>query len=341
MKEDLKTLAEKIEKFRANTQTEEATKAFFIAPFLKLLGYDVTSPEDVVPEYMADFGDSCNKVDYALLDKAGQVAVLVECKHLSEKLLNHIAQLKKYYAACPSVKFAVLTNGCDYMFFSDTEQSHVMDNTPFLSFSISAITDADIACLQKFDKSKFNVAELASIAEKAKYDGQIKALIARQLSKPDDDFTRYIISTLGAGQKTTANIDRFRPIIKKALNDFINEEIQRRVTPKPTLEDIIEQDLHTDEEATLDKVKELLSGLIPESDIKCKRNKTYLGILYQGKTNKWLCRLYFWNDGNPAKAPKIGLYHKGATNDNEIVPYTTMGDFSEQLLSRAKMLLQK
>lgn len=341
MKEDLKTLAEKIEKFRVSTQTEEATKAFFIAPFLKLLDYDVTSPEDVIPEYTADFGDSCNKVDYALLDTAGQVSVLVECKHLSEKLPNHIAQLKKYYAACPSVKFAVLTNGCDYMFFADTEQVHVMDNTPFLSFSISAITDADIACLQKFDKAKFNAAELASIAEKAKYDGQIKALIARQLSKPDDDFTRYIISTLGAGQKTTANIDRFRPIIKKALNDFINEEIQRRVTPKPTPEEIIEQELHTDEEVTLDKVKELLSGLIQESDIKCKRNKTYLGILYQGKTNKWLCRLYFWNDGKPAKAPKIGLYHKGATNDNEIIPYTTIGDFSEQLLSRAKMLLQK
>lgn len=338
MKEDLKTLAEKIEKFRANTQTEEATKAFFIAPFLKLLDYDVTSPEDVIPEYTADFGDSCNKVDYALLNTAGQVSVLVECKHLSEKLPNHIAQLKKYYAACPSVKFAVLTNGCDYMFFADTEQIHVMDNTPFLSFSISGITDADIACLQKFDKSKFNAAELAAIAEKAKYDGQIKALIAHQLSKPDDDFARYIISTLGAGQKTTSNIDRFRPIIKNALNDFINEEIQRRVTPKPTPEEIIEQNLHTDEEAALDKVKELLSGLIQESDIKCKRNKTYLGILYQGKTNKWLCRLYFWNDGKQAKAPKIGFYHKGATNDNDIVPYTTIEDFSEQLLSRAKML---
>lgn len=338
MKEDLKTLAEKIEKFRANTQTEEATKAFFIAPFLKLLDYDVTSPEDVIPEYTADFGDSCNKVDYALLDTAGQVSVLVECKHLSEKLPNHIAQLKKYYAACPSVKFAVLTNGCDYMFFADTEQIHVMDNTPFLSFSISGITDADIACLQKFDKSKFNAAELAAIAEKAKYDGQIKALITRQLSKPDDDFARYIISTLGAGQKTSSNIDRFRPIIKNALNDFINEEIQRRVTPKPTPEEIIEQNLHTDEEAALDKVKELLSGLIQESDIKCKRNKTYLGILYQGKTNKWLCRLYFWNDGKQAKAPKIGFYHKGATNDNDIVPYTTIEDFSEQLLSRAKML---
>ena len=338
MKEDLKTLAEKIEKFRASTQTEEATKAFFIAPFLKLLDYDVTSPEDVIPEFTADFGDSCNKVDYALLDKSGQVSMLVECKHLSEKLSNHVSQLKKYYAACPSVKFAVLTNGCDYMFFADTEQIHVMDNTPFLSFSISSITDADIACLQKFNKSKFNAAELTSIAEKAKYDGQIKALITHQLSKPDDEFTRYIISTLGAGQKTTANIDRFRPIIKKALNDFINEEIQRRVTPKPTPEDIIEQELHTDEKIALDKVKELLSGLILESDIKCKRNKTYLGILYQGKTNKWLCRLYFWNDGKPAKAPKIGFYHKGATNDNEIVPYTTIEDFSEQLLSRAKIL---
>lgn len=341
MKEELKALAEKIEKFRTSTQTEEATKAFFIAPFLKLLGYDVTSPEDVIPEYTADFGDSCNKVDYALLDKAGHVSVLVECKHLSEKLPNHVAQLRKYYAACPSVKFAVLTNGRDYMFFADTEQSHVMDNTPFLSFSIYTITDADIACLQKFDKSKFNAAELAALAEKAKYDGQIKALVARQLSKPDDDFTRYIIGTLGAGQKSTANIDKFKPIIKKALNDFINEEIQRRVTPKPTPEEIVEQDLHADEEAALDKVKELLSGLIPDSEIKCKRNKTYLGILYQGKTNKWLCRLYFWNDSQPVKVPKIGLYSKGATNDNEIILYTTMEDFKQQLLERVKMLLKK
>lgn len=341
MKDDFKELADKIEKFGGNTQTEEATKAFFIAPFLKLLGYDVTSPEDVIPEFTADFGDSCNKVDYALLDKTGQVSMLVECKHLSEKLPNHVSQLRKYYAACPSVKFAILTNGSDYMFFADTESAHVMDSTPFLSFRIPTITDADITHLQKFIKANFNASECSKLAEKAKYHSQIKALIAQQLNKPDDDFVKYVIGALAAGQKTSANVDKFKPLIKRAFGEFIQDELQKRITPPPAADDTAELELYDDEELALNKIKEILAGLISDADIKCKRNKTYLGVLYQGKTTRWLCRLYFWNGGEPCKVAKIGLYAKGATNDNEIVPYTTMGDFEQQLIKRAKALLKK
>jgi hypothetical protein len=55
------TRAEKID-------NEAATNLQLVQPFLTLLGYDVTNPDEVSPEHHADFSEKYqNKVDYAIL----------------------------------------------------------------------------------------------------------------------------------------------------------------------------------------------------------------------------------------------------------------------------------
>lgn len=55
-KDEIKLFSERVEKLKDQIQTEEATKNAFIMPFIKLLGYDVFNPFEVVPEFVADIG---------------------------------------------------------------------------------------------------------------------------------------------------------------------------------------------------------------------------------------------------------------------------------------------
>lgn len=54
--EELQNLSTKTEKLCNLLQTEEATKNALIMPFIKLLGYDIFDPTEVVPEFIADVG---------------------------------------------------------------------------------------------------------------------------------------------------------------------------------------------------------------------------------------------------------------------------------------------
>ena len=66
-KDLIKQMAERVEKLKANLQTEEATKNALIMPFIQSLGYDVFNPLEVVPEMTCDIGTKKGeKIDYAI-----------------------------------------------------------------------------------------------------------------------------------------------------------------------------------------------------------------------------------------------------------------------------------
>ncbi|HQP89558.1 MAG TPA: type I restriction endonuclease, partial [Bacteroidales bacterium] len=126
LKDQLKQIADKINKFKDSTQTEEATKNAFIMPFINALGYDIFNPQEVVPEFVADIGlKKGEKVDYAILRNNIPV-ILIECKHWRENLDIHNTQLIRYFNVTKA-KFAILTNGINYRFYTDLEEPNKMD----------------------------------------------------------------------------------------------------------------------------------------------------------------------------------------------------------------------
>lgn len=111
-------------------KTEEATKHSLVMPFINLLGFNVFNPLEVVPEFCADIGiKKGEKIDYAIIIN-NEPSIFIECKHHEERLDVHHSQLFRYFAVTP-VKFAILTNGVKYQFFTDLEESNKMDLKPF------------------------------------------------------------------------------------------------------------------------------------------------------------------------------------------------------------------
>lgn len=304
----IKQFAKRVETLKPNLQTEEATKTALIMPFFSLLGYDVFNPDEFVPEYTADVGiKKGEKVDYAIMNN-GDPVILIECKWIGENLEKHDSQLFRYFGTSKA-KFAILTNGQFYRFYTDLDETNKMDETPFLEINILDIKENQVAELKKFHKSQFDISKIFDVASELKYSNEFKTVLAKQLQQPSEDFVKLFLTGIYEGKLMQSVIEKFRPILKKALNDYINELMSDKI--KSALDvNIADKQPENVQEETTEEPKEKISRIVTTNeeleayfviknllkeycameDIVFKDTESYFGILYQGKTTKWICR---------------------------------------------------
>ncbi|MCL2565657.1 MAG: type I restriction endonuclease [Defluviitaleaceae bacterium] len=294
-----------IEQSKDFVKTEESTKMSFVLPFFKALGYNYSDPREVVAEFTADInGKNMDKIDYVIMEN-GQPVILVECKHWSEKLESHVKQLFKYFVSTPA-KFAILTNGIEYLFYTDLEERNKLDNKPFLKIDMLDLKAHAIKELAKFKKDSFSVGEILTTAEELKYTNSIINLFTDDYQDPTDDFVKYTLSKVYEGLKTQAVVEKFRPIIKNSFSLFVNELINDRLENaiekgQPEQEiaattDIAEEDdivtVPTEEELqAFYIVKGILAEIADVNLIHYKDTTSYLAILFENKATKWICRI--------------------------------------------------
>ena len=311
--DQIKQFSKKATNIKETLQTEEATKMSLIVPFFKMLGYDVFNPDEFVPEYTADVGiKKGEKVDYAIIQD-GQPIILIEAKWCGENLDRHSSQLFRYFGTTKA-KFAVLTNGIVYKFFTDLEEPNKMDEKPFLEIDILNPKETKIAELKKFHKSNFNLEEIFSTASELKYSNEFKNILSQELQNPTDDFIRFFLNKTYSGRLTQNVVDKFKPILKKSLNNYISELMNEKIKaalgtddekskatdniPDKTAEVVQEEHNKSSEIITTDEeleayfiIKNLLKDIVPMTDITYRDTISYINILYKDNGRKWICRL--------------------------------------------------
>src|SRR5690606_27739407 len=190
-KDQIKQLAERINKTKDKVLTEEATKHSYVMPFIQCLGYDIFNPLEVIPEFVADLGiKQGEKVDYAIY-KDGDPIILVECKWHGANLDVHNSQLFRYFHVSKA-KFGLLTNGIEYRFYTDLKESNKMDEKPFFVFNITDIKDAQIDELKKFHKTYYNHETIINTASELKYTNELKGLIGNLVHEPTPEFVKFL-----------------------------------------------------------------------------------------------------------------------------------------------------
>lgn len=320
--EQLKSLAKRIGTLRDSIGTEEATKTAIVMPFFQLLGYDVFNPLEFCPEFTADVGiKKGEKVDYAiLLDR--EPIILIECKSINEKLTKHDSQLFRYFGTT-SAKFGILTNGIEYKFFTDLEETNKMDTTPFFVFNILELRDNQVQEIAKFRKETFDVENIASAASELKYLSALKSYLSEQFENPGEDFIRYLVNQIYDGVKTKNTIEKFTPIISKGLKQIINEQVNDKLNaalkstgdnkinitlPDPKVESTEEIEIEIEETnsitttfeelETYSVVKVILKDLIAPNRVFYRDNRSYFNILIDDSIRKWIIRAYFSENRN-------------------------------------------
>ncbi|MBE6409837.1 MAG: type I restriction enzyme HsdR N-terminal domain-containing protein [Akkermansia sp.] len=318
----LSQLASRLPRLKETVQTEEGTKNALIMPVLQALGYNVFDPFEVVPEYTSDVGTKKGeKVDYVIM-KDGKPAILIECKALNASLnINHASQLYRYFA-CTEARFAILTNGVEYQFYTDIEAPNKMDDRPFFEFTLEDIDSRKVTELKKFSKSMFELENILSNASELKYKKQIRHLLTQELESPSEEFVRLFAKQVYGGTLTQERRAQFTTLVSQAFREWVNNRVSERlqnaldgvspneenrlvptvVSSVPASEEAADETkedggiVTTEEELeAYHIVRAILSQVVEPKRIFLKDTRSYCGVLLDHNVRKPLCRFLFNN----------------------------------------------
>ena len=317
-------------------QTEEAVKTSFVLPFLQALGYDVFNPTEVVPEFTADVpGKRGEKVDYAI-KRDGEVIILIECKGLGTPLNErHLAQLYRYFSVT-NARFAILTNGKEYWFFSDLEAANKMDHKPFFTFDVTDHSASSVSELQKFEKASFDVDNILAQAERLKYVRAIRTWLKNEMEAPSEAFARLVASGVYEGRISSEVRgmiakgipaafreivrDRLRDRLSSALNDTTVADADDNVAPPSeivTTEEEIEGYL---------TVKAILRGAVDSNRVVIRDAKSYCAVLLDDNNRKPIARLHF-----NRRQKYLGIFDNDAEERVAIDSLDQILDFADRI----------
>lgn len=319
----------------SSATNEAQTKNFLITPFLKFLGYDITSPNQVASEYCADIGNKKGeKVDFAIFDTQKEPIILIECKHHSEDLKKHRDQLRNYFNhLSPRTKFGILTNGINYEFYASLDTINKMDEEPFLKFNIHNISPKVKDILELFRQSKIMINEILEVARKEKNSAKFNSVLANEFKDPSDELIKYFAKQIYNGIMTQTKIEEFKIVFKKELNEYIINRANLKA--KQGKQEENSKIITTDREL---KFYALLHGILissdidPEHDITFKDTEQYFGIFYK---RKHLLRFYDSKKNTYIKIPALEYKRIDLKELKDIF------DYSGEILEALKILQLK
>ncbi len=340
---ELKQIAERIEQQADRILTEEATKMAIVSPFLRILGYDTSNPSEVIPEFTADaVGKKGEKVDYAIL-LDNEIVMLVECKKLGVALdRKHLAQLYRYFSVT-SAQFALLTNGQIFEFYASLEEQNKLDKKPFFILDLLKLNNRDIVELEKFEKTRFDTANILRNAERLKYVSSIKKFLSSQVDEPSDEFTKFVASNVYEGRVTQSVRETIEWATKIAFNEFITEKVHSRLSSalqnssNEKLEDL-DGEVSEDEIITTPEeiegmitIRSIVRDILDPSRVDLRDAKSYCAVLIDDNNRQPLARMHF-----NRKQWYLGLFDKGIENRVAISSLTDIFKYAEPLRETAK-----
>lgn len=305
IEESLRAIAERVKSHSSTMATEEAVKTAVVLPFLRSLGYDVFDPSEVVPEFTADaVGKKGEKVDYAIkIDN--EVRILIECKPISVALdKKHLDQLYRYFSVT-NAKFAILTNGRTFNFYTDLEAPNKLDTRPFFVFDVTDFNSGIVTELRKFEKAAFDVEAILATAERLKYTSGIKQVISKLIEEPSEDFVRIVSSGVYEGRMTAQVREMLTGVVRTAFREVIMDTVKSRLSSAlADTEEVIEKiDAPVEDEpeiVTTEEeregymiVKAIVRDTISSTRVVMRDQKSYCGVLIDNNNRKPLARLHF------------------------------------------------
>lgn len=335
----IQTLAGRVRNHAETISTEEAAKTSIILPFLQALGYDVFDPAQVVPEFTADaVGKRGEKVDYAIkLDD--EIRILIECKGLSTPLdQKHLAQLFRYFTVTKA-RFAILTNGREFQFYTDLEEPNKLDTRPFFSFDILDLSAANLAELKKFERASFDVDKILATAERLKYVSAAKKHLAEQMDNPSEDLVRLITNAIHEGRNTAQVRELVASAMKSAFKEIVRDAVQSRLSTalENNVETITDDDSQSDIITTEEEregtmvIRAIVRDILDGTRVQMRDAKSYCAVLVDDNNRKPLARLHF-----NQKNWRLGLFDGDA---EDRVAIDNLGDiyaYAERLRATAQ-----
>ena len=145
---------------------EEQTKLSLIVPMIK----EVLNVPDSARIFRAErYMIGKEAVDYAIMSDDGSkvesVSLPIECKPYGETWSAHYDQLRRYWPECKSYVIA-FASGLYLSFFTDTENTHVIDNCPGYTVNFLSMSKTDYAFLNEIRNAICNPTKVHDIVRR-------------------------------------------------------------------------------------------------------------------------------------------------------------------------------
>ena len=209
---------------------------------------------------------------------------------------------------------SAITNGVEWRFFTDLKEKNIMDPTPFLKIRMDEVTDADAEQLFRFRHDKFKPEALRTLAEESVYLSAFTKTISSSLREVDQEFVRYVASRSNVERQLNQRfLESITPLVKQAVELSVSAMVVSGLSGKNSTESPNDE-VHDDNEqeksdaqadvvdpdnpniVTTYKERQLFDKIVSiigsEHDIQYKDTASYFGVLFQGKTNRWIVRYY-------------------------------------------------
>ncbi len=343
IEESLRAISERVKSHSSTMITEEAVKTAVVLPFFRALGYDVFDPSEVIPEFTADaVGKKGEKVDYAIkIDN--EIRILIECKPISVALeKKHLDQLYRYFSVT-NAKFAILTNGRTFNFYTDLEAPNKLDTRPFFVFDVTDFNAGIVVELRKFEKAAFDVNAILATAERLKYTSGVKQIISKLIEEPTEEFVKMVAGSVYDGRMTAQIKEMMTGVVRAAFREVIMDTVKSRLSNAladtvEVIEKIDEPVAEDPEIVTTDEeregymiVKAIVRDTVSPKRVVMRDAKSYCAVLIDNNNRKPLARLHF-----NRSIKYIGLFD-GETEERLIIDsLDQIYDHTERLRATAK-----
>lgn len=336
IEDKIKKLQSKIAIVKDRLETEESTKTALVLPFIQLLGYDIFNPTQVLPEFNCDIAKGKGeKVDYALLIK-NKVEIIIECKGFGVNLVPHRNQLSRYFVSTKA-KYAILTNGILYQFYTDLDNKNLMDEIPFFQFSLENYSVSDIEILEQFMFSNFNADKIDQNASEYKIITGVTGEIKTLFEKPNIETIKLFTKSSYKGRYTDSAISRLTILFKKALKQFVNDRVSNQLKSATEAEEVIDNNcgkiITTEEEKQAFYIVQAIArDVIPSEDIVMRDQINLCMILYKNDQCKPIVKLYF----NDVKNLQIELFDEDGSYKIELATLDEIYDYKDVIIKICK-----
>lgn len=225
MHSELSLLRQRLEGYRSRLSGETQTKFSAINPLLELMGYEVSNPDQVRLEVPCDRQPhKGTKVDY-ICYSADKPVLLVEAKSATTMLTEKETQQLSAYFHYSECSLALLTNGFDYWFYTDSVKDNVMDDNPFFKFSLLNYSPTDASFLANFHSERITQFDFSRVKGLDVYRNLFPEYLKKLMDVISDEHMFSILKELGAEdlsvrlakQSFADGIDDFKELVANAV----------------------------------------------------------------------------------------------------------------------------
>ena len=212
-----------------NPDSESDVRRVLVLSFFEFLGYDPKSRDDVRTAVSVQTGSRPDEAD-AVLYRDGRPYIVIECKRDSLDEHKDWKQLNGYFCVLGGTKFAVLTNGIQYLFYGETgEQGEKgIEKKPFLDFDITKLKDSDIEALQYFRKT-VEPKDTSDAVVKLRYKAAIMRNIRDELSSPSQEFVSVLTKGVVSGKKNRMSKELLQELTEKTVRQVTEERVAAKI----------------------------------------------------------------------------------------------------------------